>query len=963
MKAGYIMALSNLLFFCEVSCQNVSYATLYATLTIEEGGFGNFTALLSSFHNIPTSNGNISDLKYTTVTVLGTYTLIDQFDNELLQMDSQKKTVYLTQLSGNFSVLKWFNSLSITGIRKGSVIIDFQANINFPFNPEDLLKVYKALTNSGQNLQLMTEGLVRINESVDLVKQNAPIALSCDTSSNNFGVASWFINGAQDQKISNGTQASLSCFSHTCSLTISQASDIWRGTYRCEYYSAGLIHRAKVFVDVALLQDIEISINPQFPDCRSGHSYVDIIATCSVTASTEPYNVTWGAEMINFQKETSNYNIYFNSETRIICSNPVPKITCTFTNRKGQQRSQNIVVPVLYANSSVCPTDPDHPEWTDAKSTYTAWLNCEGSKVGKKLRECCNSTWRAIQDYCVNVDLNYIYLSAVNLQKGYGDFEETSKQLFGSLKNSTSQSEVVTSFADINTSVNFFRVINNQTTGCDGCGKQLNTTVLSDFLKSASNLVNESLMSSWNSTPDQSLPGRYLDSVEGLIQAFKINSGTQTTENILLKTCQQCDILNVNVQVNNFIQNATVTAFKTLKNLLPHTLNNESVDLLGSVVSVIANNQSGVHFDFSVQRKRNHKMHCVVWKDNQWSSDGCDWGGADNPGVCYCSHLCAFTILMSKTPEQLPFADQLTKIGLGVSITSLTICLLIEFLVWNKVVKSTITHFRHTALINISLCLLIADCAFLASPNSDSSSSQTLSNWCLPLVVLKHFCFLAMFFWMLSLSMVLLHSLIFIFHQLSKKVYLAFAFSLGYFCPFLIVLLTYISYQNGGTNSEYFSLDTCWLKYDGLFQGSIYAFIMPVGVIVFINFCSLIVVILKLLKPSVSEGAFQNEKDVIRSILKAVIFLTPIFGITWALGFFVLTVDLTTEPLSFIVNYSFILLNAFQGLFILIFACLGEKKVRDALAEHFSHKSKGNFKTSRSNPLSKNSNEISIKNK
>ncbi|XP_042565694.1 adhesion G-protein coupled receptor F3-like [Clupea harengus] len=142
---------------------------------------------------------------------------------------------------------------------------------------------------------------------------------------------------------------------------------------------------------------------------------------------------------------------------------------------------------------------------------------------------------------------------------------------------------------------------------------------------------------------------------------------------------------------------------------------------------------------------------------------------------------------------------------------------------------------------------------------------------------------------------------------------------------------------------------------------------MPVGIIVAINVFSMLVVIVRLLKPSVSEGHSQDDKDVIRGILKAVIFLTPIFGVTWIFGFFVLATDHTITPLSEIVNYTFTVCNAFQGLFILLTACLGEKKVRETLVQKFCHHSKV-YTTSRgersnSNSNSKTSTESSIKKK
>ncbi|KAM6961220.1 adhesion G-protein coupled receptor F3 [Aplochiton taeniatus] len=279
---------------------------------------------------------------------------------------------------------------------------------------------------------------------------------------------------------------------------------------------------------------------------------------------------------------------------------------------------------------------------------------------------------------------------------------------------------------------------------------------------------------------------------------------------------------------------------------------------------------------------------------------------------------------MSREEVPLPYMDEITNVGLGVSIISLIACLGIYVLVWNSVVRSNVSYFRLTAYINISLCLLIADCCFLAS-----SPKKIPESWCQILVVLKHFFYLAMFFWMLCLSLMVLHKTVFVFHKLSKKAYLGFSFFLGYFCPVLIVAITFITYQNGNKDS-YYSAKTCWLIYEGVLKGSIHSFVLPIGTIVVINVFCMMVVITRLLNPVV-EASTRDEKDVAKSILRLIVLLTPIFGVTWLLGFFVLTLDLTVGALAIFVNYAFTLLNAFQGFFLLLTSCVGEKMVRDAL--------------------------------
>uniref|UniRef100_A0A3Q2GNM2 G-protein coupled receptors family 2 profile 2 domain-containing protein n=1 Tax=Cyprinodon variegatus TaxID=28743 RepID=A0A3Q2GNM2_CYPVA len=222
------------------------------------------------------------------------------------------------------------------------------------------------------------------------------------------------------------------------------------------------------------------------------------------------------------------------------------------------------------------------------------------------------------------------------------------------------------------------------------------------------------------------------------------------------------------------------------------------------------------------------------------------------------------------------------------------------------------SYLRHTAHVNISLCLLIADLCFLASSQPKGISDL----WCRTSVVLKHFCFLAMFFWMFCLSATLLHRAVFLFHKVSKKNYLRFSLLIGYVCPLLIVFITFLT-NNGGAEGMYYSKDSCWLVYAGLFKGSIFTFIIPVGVIVFINIFSMLVVIMKLISHHAeiskkTDISAEEEKAAAKTVLRTVVLLTPIFGVTWIFGFAMLALDLTSGDIAYAVNYIFNLLNGFQ---------------------------------------------------
>lgn len=394
-------------------------------------------------------------------------------------------------------------------------------------------------------------------------------------------------------------------------------------------------------------------------------------------------------------------------------------------------------------------------------------------------------------------------------------------------------------------------------------------------------------------------------------------TNNSATQNIEVDTCSGTEIctntvfnaeVNVITSGNGLVKTA---GFQNLQNYLPNTTNDSAINSI--IVSTTTTDTKAnpleitINFDLIVQRPQDVPLQCVSWgfNESQWSQDGCKWGGSSNPGVCICSHLTSFAILMSKIPLEIPYIDEITYAGLSVSVASLIISLVVEMIVWNSVVKTNTLYLRHTAHVNISLCLLVADVCFLASSVPEKISEI----WCRISALLKHFCYLAMFFWMLSLSTTLLHQAVFLFHKVSKKTYLRFSLVLGYVCPFLIVFITFLTNNGGDT---YFSKKTCWLVYSGLLKGSIYTFILPAGIIVFINLFSMVVVIMKLLDHKSTNKSHDNEMRAAKTVLRSVILLTPIFGLPWIFGFATFSLDLTAGAVTLAVNYAFVLLNATQ---------------------------------------------------
>lgn len=67
-------------------------------------------------------------------------------------------------------------------------------------------------------------------------------------------------------------------------------------------------------MDVALLPNIDISNNPQFPRCMQNTDLLSVTINCQIAQGNETYNVTWsqiGITAAINAKEYSKYMVIF----------------------------------------------------------------------------------------------------------------------------------------------------------------------------------------------------------------------------------------------------------------------------------------------------------------------------------------------------------------------------------------------------------------------------------------------------------------------------------------------------------------------------------------------------------------------------------------------------------------------------------------------------------------------------
>lgn len=860
--------------------------------------------------------------------------------------ESSWDSIKTTSLSSSLEILNGFESLNVTGQSPSENVVDFEAAVAVKFATSRLLDILTELeTKLGAEVKVQTEGMVTIESPQTTVCYQSSPVLKCTLEEESDG-ASWKLSTRfRNFELSNGSVVRLnsSCstdkYKSCLAVTLHKVTGSWAGVYVCGFTNGAVMHTAEAQLKVALLPDtITLKIKPLTADCSQGDETVDVDVTATILNSTESFSVWWSymdVRMSNVFNTSEEMGLVYAFTAPVNCKK-TPKaqsINVTFQNNAKQRKSVRVDVPVIYAGEKFCSEEDLNGEiWPKAPDGDTV-INrtCPDGRVGYKSRTCKGSTWQPVFSKCVNLELSKVANNADNFLMGLDATQSMAIAIFQGLKNSsTSGDDPSETMADIDESINVLDVMARASGNV-----KLQEDLFPDFLYASSNILNKT----WDGVNDSTvyqMSSNYLQSVEDLVKNIQVNkSNGFDSQNLQLKFCQDIDcnvtVYDVDVSLSK-AGNAGILKTVAVKNLTDKLRNNfgqtvETTMVVSATLEGINVSSQEISLHFPKDRLHGRKPFCVFWNttNRDWSDAGCTVKTSDNQRtVCRCNHLTSFSVLMAKSDISTPELNLITYVGLATSICSLLIFLSVEFLVWSAVVKTSLSHFRHTALVNIATFRLLADLCFLASTAPERLSSDS----CLVLTACKHLFYLAMFSWMLCMSVMLVHQLIFVFETLRKRVFMFLSSIVGYVCPILIVGSSYV--YSKYTNKPYHNSKTCWLVFEKLLDGSIHAFILPVGTIMLTNIFSMIVVIVTLTKASVPDSSMANDRETAKSILKVVSFLTPVFGITWIIGFGLLMLE-ESSPLFTAANYLFTILNSFQGLFILLAAFFTEQKVREEL--------------------------------
>ncbi|XP_015253578.1 PREDICTED: adhesion G protein-coupled receptor F5-like [Cyprinodon variegatus] len=582
---------------------------------------------------------------------------------------------------------------------------------------------------------------------------------------------------------------------------------------------------------------------------------------------------------------------------------------------------------------------------------FVAVASCEDGMVGNRTAVCkADRTYGDFQDNCVLEVIQNLLDQSATLDKA------TMPGFLENLKDATiNNTETITdSPATINAMVDILENVANRS-------GSLNITIYEEstknIMKSAGVLTIDTAKKSWDTLNNETsnkvdASSSFLSAFEG-ITANVVNKPLNiNTDHIIFTKTNFTNIFkedfnsSVEVEIAEAEvekQSISVIVFASMNNVLPvREKTNTSSSVINGRVALIQpeSNLTNISIAFDVLNETLGNPKCVFWDFDLfdglggWSEDGCSFVMSENGSVtCNCDHTTSFSILMSPSSYSDPPLEYITYIGVGISMGSLIICLIIEGIVWRKIRTNRTSYLRHVSIVNIAVSLLIADIWFIIGAAISKTKNAPA---CTAATFFIHFFYLAMFFWMLASALLLLYLTVNVFDGgLSKASMLAIGFSLGYGAPLIIATITIAV---TAPSKEYIqNNNACWLNWYK--SKALLGFVIPALLIVAVNLIILIVVIFKIVWRRYGENAAQaGEKHVLLVIARSLAVLTPFFGITWGLG-----VGIMASPKNRGIHITFALFNSLQGLFILVFGTLLDRMVWTEIRQ--SHSSTSQIQT------------------
>ncbi|XP_026175038.1 adhesion G-protein coupled receptor F1-like [Mastacembelus armatus] len=835
-----------------------------------------------------------------------------------------------------------FKRVAVKGFRKGSVITDFVIETT-QVNSNEIAEANLKLPEAMKPIAPVIGSVSAVYISAypisipDLTYTGSSMTLTCGPPPKDFNVGQisgsvWKFNGLE---IKDGGRIKINTTTNTSVLIVNNVINADVGLYECtlrgtviDFLQTGTVRENQI--KQAPIVQLQSQINIE---CKEGQ--IQPLECCV----QQPYTVQWfqGTTVLisDPTNGTENYCIKYNYRIES-CSTSQDK-TISFICGVNQPQGYEMTMTLTIFNSDIRCNDT---QYGTGRADDMSVIGCDKGQEGSKTAICQETgEWRLVRDTCIITKIKELLTESQALQV------ENVPEFVVNLSQTVLQDEtkVINSSTTISAIVKILKNVAAVSTA-------VNATVMQDLLNIADVIIHEDATQCWevlNANESLNSTSELLDTMETLCDRL-VGEFANSTQRILLHRTMfnnsmfYNSIINIpNIPNNTFI---TTITFSTLNNVMPvrnstfnATNNGTAINAAVVLVKINATIKNVTLSYNKVNKSLTLNPQCVFWNFTllqnlgAWDDRGCEFvSDINNRVTCRCNHLTSFSLLMATDipPSLTEALDIITYVGVGISLASLVICLIIEGYVWKAVTRNSTAFMRHVSLVNTALSLSIADICFIIAaaiannPLENQGKDLTLPvGPCSTATFFMHFFYLALFFWMLVSGLLLFYRTVMVFSHMSKSTMLAIGFSLGYGCPLIIAAITVAVTAPG--HGYIRKTDGCWLNWSE--TKALLALVIPALTIVLINILIVIVVLFKMLR-SVGDNAQKENRHMLLAFARCVIILTPLFGLTWSLG-----VGTMVSSTNKGIHIAFAFFNSLQGFYILLYGTLLDSKVRPIL--------------------------------
>ncbi|XP_028461681.1 adhesion G protein-coupled receptor F4-like [Perca flavescens] len=858
-------------------------------------------------------------------------------------------------LNEQYKVITGFIGVSVNGFREGSIITDFVVQTT-QVKPTEMAKVNQKIPDAMKSIAAVIGSITADYNSQtpisipQITYTGTSMTLTCGPPEINVGQingSEWTLNRGE---ITESARIKVNTSGMVSMLTVDNVILADTGIYECTLISEVINFTQKGDTTNKIQQAPIIQLQSIVNVYCNGTEGQKQPLECCVQS---PYTVTWfsstNAPLVSkSEKNCITYDYVLGS-----CSGGQQiNFVCKVDNPKDYNKTTVIKI------FTQVPTCVD-THYGSGRVGDISRIGCDVGQDGSRTAVCQQTGWTLLQDTCIVTAINNLLIFSTNLKEAQvPDFVANLSSTVQNVKD-----KIATSSATISAIVDILNNIANVSIGV------VTARVMENVLETVDVVIGSESRQSWtflNENRTSNASSALLGSMETLSERL-VGEIVLETPRILLKrntTFNNSFTVNLNnsisidvPKINSNVSFTTIT-FSTLNNVMPtrnssfNTTSNYTVtdNAINAAVVLVKTNAVVQNVTLSFNKLNSSLLlnpQCVFWnfklfnQSGVWDDEGCTFvSDVNNTVTCSCNHLTSFSILMATDipPDLREALDIITYIGVGISLASLVICLIIEGYVWKEMTRNSTSFMRHVSIVNTALSLLIADICFIigASIAKNPLENPVPVGPCSTATFFMHFFYLALFFWMLVSGLLLFYRTVMVFSHMSKSTMLAIGFLLGYGCPLIIAVITVAVTAPG---NGYIKADNaCWLNW--IQTRALLALVIPALTIIFINIIIVIVVLFKMLRRGVGDATQRNEKQTLVVIVRCLAILTPLFGLTWALG--VGTIISSTDKG---IHIAFAFFNSLQGFFILVFGTLFDSKIRSILSRKLPTASTGSNTT------------------